>query len=159
MISEHPQKRLVIRIPSGSLRFRDPAFSEPVVAEQADMTIDLGNARRTDQLGYPPEPTRTDQARLDLVGKFSRAEIDASGEHDLELSLKAARWPWTLTSPLIESRGELTGAIERKAAAGAHLARPVTRPWSDLAAVGSISGGRYPSRRTSPGAMEGRRGR
>ena len=42
VISDHPQKRLVIRIPSGSLRFRDPAFSEPVIAEHADMTINLG---------------------------------------------------------------------------------------------------------------------
>ena len=42
VISEHPKKRLVIRIPDGTLRLRDPAFSEPVVAEKADMTIDLG---------------------------------------------------------------------------------------------------------------------
>ena len=33
VIKDHPEKRIVIRIPTGSLRFRDPAFSEPVVAE------------------------------------------------------------------------------------------------------------------------------
>src|SRR5262249_15570967 len=38
VISEHPKKRIVIRIPDGTLRLRDPAFSEPVVAQEADLT-------------------------------------------------------------------------------------------------------------------------
>ena len=52
---------------------------------------------------------------------YSRADIDSSGEHDLELSLKAANWPWTLTSPcdrfarrvnrLARQAGESSGSI------------------------------------------------
>ena len=90
VISEHPRKRLVIRIPSGSLRFRDPAFSEPVIAEQAEMTINLGML--DEPIRWDIHLNRTDQAkRLDLVGKYSRAEIDSSGEHDVELVAQGRR--------------------------------------------------------------------
>src|SRR5262249_41692746 len=41
VIEEHPRKRLVIRIEDGRLRFRDPAFPEPVLADAADLTVDL----------------------------------------------------------------------------------------------------------------------
>jgi translocation and assembly module TamB len=138
VISDRPAKRIVIRIPNGSLRFRDPAFSEPVIAEQADMTIDLGML--DGPITWDIHLSRTGQAkRLDLVGKYSRAEIDSSGEHDVQLSLKAAQWPWTLTSPVIESRGELSGAIEGERQRGRiSLAGDATV--KDLAAVGSILG-------------------
>jgi translocation and assembly module TamB len=42
VISENPPKRLIIRMSDGSLRFRDPAFSEPVLAEHCDLSINLG---------------------------------------------------------------------------------------------------------------------
>ena len=125
VISEHPRKRILIRIPDGSLRFRDPAFSEPVVAEKADLTIDLGmlsepinwdiHLQSNRRLARPARPRRKSD---------TAAEIDASGQHDIELSLKAAGWPWTLTSPVIESRGELSGRIEgNQTAQGKDLAR------------------------------------
>ena len=57
----------------------------------------------------------------------------------MQLSLKAAQWPWTLTSPVIESRGELSGAIEGERQHGRiSLAGDATV--KDLAAVGSILG-------------------
>ncbi len=111
VISDHPKKRLVIRVPSGSLRFRDPAFAEPVVAEQAEMTINLGMLN--EPIRWDIHLIRADQEkRLNLVGMYSRADIDPQGEHDLALSLKATKWPWTLTSPWIESRGQLNGALD-----------------------------------------------
>jgi translocation and assembly module TamB len=138
VISEHPKKRLVIRIPSGSLRLRDPAFSEPVVAQQADLTINLGMLN---------EPIRWDihlnkadaEKRLDLVGMYSRAEIDPTGEHDVELSLKATSWPWTLTSPRIESRGELNGALEGRRKLG-RISTEGDATVNQLVALGPIVG-------------------
>ena len=138
VIKEHPDKRLVIRIPTGSLRFRDPAFSEPVIAERADITIDLGML--DEPIRWDIHLKRTDQSRrLDLVGVFSRADIDSSGAHDLELALKAIRWPWSLTSPVIEARGELSGSIEGRRKLG-RISLEGDANVSDLAAVGSILG-------------------
>ena len=42
VISEHPPVRIVIRIDDGRLRFRDPAFTDPVVADKATILLDLG---------------------------------------------------------------------------------------------------------------------
>jgi translocation and assembly module TamB len=138
VIKEHPEKRLVIRIPTGSLRFRDPAFSEPVIAERADMTIDLGML--DEPIRWDIHLTRTDQSRrLDFVGEFSRADIDSNGQHDVELALKAMRWPWTLTSPLIEARGELSGAIDGRQKLG-RISLEGDASVTGLAAVGSILG-------------------
>ncbi len=136
VIKDHPEKRIVIRIPTGSLRFRDPAFSEPVIAERADMTINLG--RLNEPVRWDIHLSRTDERRrLDLVGEFSRSEIDSNGEHDVELALKAAQWPWTLTSAVIESRGELTGSVQ----GGRRLGRIRVEgdaTVNDIAAVGSL---------------------
>ncbi len=138
VISEHPPKRLVIRIPSGSLRFRDPAFSEPVVAEQAEMTINLGMLN--EPIRWDIHLNRTDQEkRLDLVGMYSRAEIDSSGEHDLELSLTAANWPWTLTNPWIDSRGQLNGALAGRRKLG-RISIEGDATVNDLVALGPIIG-------------------
>ena len=41
VIAEHPRTRLVIRVVHGRLRFRDPAFPEPVIADHADIMLDL----------------------------------------------------------------------------------------------------------------------
>ena len=138
VISEHPKKRIVIRIPSGSLRYRDPAFSEPVVAEQADMTINLGMLN--EPVRWNIHLSRTGGTkRLDLLGSYSRAEIDQAGRHDLDLSLKAASWPWTLTSPVIEAHGELSGTIKGQRRLG-RIATSGDAAVTDLAAVGSILG-------------------
>ena len=141
VISEHPKKRLVIRIPDGSLRFRDPAFSEPVIAENADMTINLG--RLYEPIVWDIHLTRSTQpapgGRLDLRGAYSRAEIDARGDHDLELSLAAKGWPWTLENSMIEGRGELSGTIEGQRRMG-RISLSADAIVNDLLAVGPILG-------------------
>jgi translocation and assembly module TamB len=138
VISDHPRKRLVIRIPSGSLRFRDPAFSEPVVAEQADMTINLGMLN--EPIRWNIHLIRADhEKRLDLVGMYSRAEIDPRGEHDLALSLKATKWPWTLTSPWIDSRGKLNGTLDGQRTLG-RISVEGDATVSELVALGPVLG-------------------
>jgi translocation and assembly module TamB len=138
VISDHPKKRLVIRVPSGSLRFRDPAFAEPVIAEQADMTINLGMLN--EPIRWDIHLIRADQEkRLNLVGMYSRAEIDPQGEHDLALSLKATKWPWTLTSPWIESRGQLNGALDGRRTLG-RISVEGDASVNELVALGPVLG-------------------
>ena len=58
VISEHPPIRLKIDIENGRLRFRDPSFFEPVVADQARFRLDLGR-------GYGQSPGTSSLKRLD----------------------------------------------------------------------------------------------
>ena len=75
VIDEYPKTGLVIRIRGGSLRFRDPTFSEPVVADKCDLTIDLSVSSQP--INWDIHLTRNDTpegpARLDLAGEYSRA--------------------------------------------------------------------------------------
>ena len=41
IIREHPEHRLLIEIEGGRLRFRDPALAEPIVADRADIRLDI----------------------------------------------------------------------------------------------------------------------
>jgi translocation and assembly module TamB len=113
VISEYPPIRLVIRVENGRLRFRDPAMPEPVVAGHARVDLDLG--RLTGPItwkiqlanGKAPE----DSSHLEIVGDYSRALVDSKGRHDLTLSLKGSRWPWTLANSVIQSSGEFSGLL------------------------------------------------
>jgi translocation and assembly module TamB len=113
VISEYPQVRLKIWIENGRLRYRDPLFSDPVVADQARFVLDLGRLSEpiTWDIQLANAQKAGDPARLGIVGKFSRAQLDSAGRHDLELAIKGMRWPWTLANSLVQTRGELTGTI------------------------------------------------
>ena len=76
--------------------------------------LDLGRTFRADHLGHPARQNARDPrpARLGIVGSYSRDEVDPSGRHDLTLSLKGSRWPWTLANALVQTRGELTGKLD-----------------------------------------------
>jgi translocation and assembly module TamB len=114
VISEHPPVRLVIRIDDGRLRFRDPAFTDPVVADKADIVLDLG--RDSEPIHWNLQLAQTDangkSGHMRIEGKYSRSDVGPSGQHDLSLALKGSRWPWTLANSLVQARGELTGNLE-----------------------------------------------
>ena len=114
VISEHPPVRLVIRIDDGRLRFRDPAFADPVVADKADILLDLGRDSEPITWKLKLAQTRANgQANgLEINGTYSRSELGPTGQHDLILALKGKRWPWTLANSLVHARGELTGKLD-----------------------------------------------
>ena len=120
VISEHPPIRLKIAVEDGRLRYRDPAFMEPVVADKARIILDLG--RNSEPITWDIELAKTqanaEPARLGLVGNFSRAQADPAGRHDLTLAINGARWPWTLASALVQARGELTGKVDGERVTG-----------------------------------------
>ncbi len=114
VISEHPPVRLVIRIDDGRLRFRDPAFTDPVVADKANIVLDLG--RDSEPITWNVRLAQTQASgkpsSMGIEGNYSRADVGPSGQHDLTLALKGSRWPWTLANSLVQGRGELTGNLE-----------------------------------------------
>jgi translocation and assembly module TamB len=120
VISEHPPVRLVIRVDDGRLRFRDPAFTDPVVANKANIVLDLG--RNSDPIHWNlqlAQPQVNGQpSRMEIEGNYSRSDVGPSGQHDLVLALKGTRWPWTLANSLVQARGELTGNLDAKVQAG-----------------------------------------
>ena len=97
----------------------------PVVADKADILLDLG--RDYEPITWDIQLAQTqangEPGRLDIEGNYSRADVDPSGQHDLTLSLKGTRWPWTLANSLIQARGELTGKLDGQIAAGTRAAR------------------------------------
>jgi hypothetical protein len=114
VISEHPRIRIIANIQNGRLRFRDPLFSEPVISEQSHFFINLGRHYEPITWDFQLAQGREQDGprRLGIVGKYSRADIDKAGRHDLSLALKGSRWPWTLANSMIKTQGDLTGDID-----------------------------------------------
>jgi translocation and assembly module TamB len=114
VLSEHPPVRLIIQIPDGRLRFRDPLFPEPVVADRADIWLNLG--RNVEPIVWKIDLARKngkgEDCRLGITGSSSRSEFDSEGHNDLELALKGTRWPWTLAGLGLESRGAFSGTFD-----------------------------------------------
>jgi translocation and assembly module TamB len=141
VISEHPPKRLIIRIPDGRLRFRDPLFPEPVIAEAANVWLDLGVDH--EPIVWKIDLARTDAAgeacKLRITGRSSRADFDSKGRNDLTLALEGERWPWTLAGPGIESRGALSGTLSAERRAGRWLTAG-DAGLTNLVAVGQLIG-------------------
>jgi hypothetical protein len=114
IIEEHPRRQLIIQVEHGSLRFRDPALPEPVVADEAEILLDLpvdpgpiewtiALARTAGERGL---------GRIELKGSYDRSVPDAAARGDARISVKAARWPWALAASGIAARGNLDGTIE-----------------------------------------------
>ena len=76
VISEHPQVRLIIRVNNGRLRFRDPLFTDPVVADSAQVDLNLGRNSepitwdiRLAQKQAKGEPAKLDIAEVQPCGR------------------------------------------------------------------------------------------
>ncbi len=141
VISEHPPQRFIIQIPDGRLRFRDPLFPEPVVADLASIWLDLGVD--SEPVVWKIDLGRTTAARetgkLRITGSSSRSEFDSKGRNDLTLALEGTRWPWTLAGRGIESRGAFSGTFDAQRRAGRWLIAGDLGV-TDLVAIGDLIG-------------------
>ncbi len=137
VISDHPAVRLVIRIEDGRLRFRDPAFTDPVVAGNANIVLDLGRDSEpiTWNLQLAQTQANGQPSRMEIEGYYSRSQVDPSGQHDLSLSLKGSRWPWTLANSRVQGRGELTGNLDAQIQTG-HVRIECDATITNLVAIG-----------------------
>jgi hypothetical protein len=113
LIVEHPRRRLIIEIPDGRLRFRDPALAAPVLADVADIHLDL--TRGWEPITWKIKLARAlppaESGQLAIEGSLSRAEIDSRGNHDLTLAITGSTWPLALRSWGFQSRGDLSATI------------------------------------------------
>jgi hypothetical protein len=140
ILSDHPERELIIAIDHGRLTFHDPAFLEPVEAESAkillDITAEPGPVTWTIALARAAADGTP--RRFDVKGSYTRPADEASGEGDTTIAVKASRWPWTLAIAGIEARGDLDGTVD----AGWHSGRSVCSgavTVRDLAANGTGS--------------------
>ena len=139
VISEHPSIRLIIRVENGRLRFRDPLFTDPVVADSAQFDLNLGRNLEPIQwdIKLAQSEANGQRSKLDLLGTYSRADVDSSGRHDLTLALEGSEWPWTLANTVIQARGDLTGKLDAQRRAGRlHIVGDATL--TNLVAIGDI---------------------
>jgi hypothetical protein len=120
ILIEHPRHRLLIQVEHGRLRFRDAALPEPILADAAQILLDV--TADPNPIGWNIVLARTqadrESGRLELSGSYSRAEVDPSGRHDWTVSLKGSRWPWTVAGAGIRSRGDFDGTIDAHRRAG-----------------------------------------
>ena len=109
IIREHPKHRLLIEIEGGRLRFRDPALAEPILADRADIRLDIPrdpqpvewNVVLGHDAGDGKEPARA----------VFKGSVHRPGDGGATVSLEASRWPWALELAGGVARGELDGRI------------------------------------------------
>ena len=139
IIREEPEIRLVVAITGGRLRFRDAVLTEPFLAEEADIHLDV-----------PPNPRPVE---FDLTfksyadggrepGRIAfKGSVHRPGNGDASVTLSVSRWPWAVAAAGVATRGELDAGLtaERKesrwAIAGDLNARDLTAAGTDPAST------------------------
>src|SRR5262249_36167749 len=109
IIHEHPERRLLITVERGRLRFRDPAFPELLVADAADIVLDLPVDPQPIEwtISLVRNGVAAEPGRLEWKGSYPRSALGAPGRGDARISLRAARWPWALAALGVEARGSI----------------------------------------------------
>ena len=139
-----PRREIVVKIEDGRLRFRDRAFAEPVVADKADILLDIAAdpGPITWKIALVHTLPAGDPGRFDVSGSFTRPPDDSPGDGDVTLAVKATRWPWTLALAAVEARGDLEAAIDAEPSIGTavqHRFRhgpELVREWHGLEGLG-----------------------
>jgi translocation and assembly module TamB len=118
-----PRTQVKIVVQQGRLRFRGAPVTGPLVAEPADVTLEIGPAPRpiTWQLDLmqsrPANGPAGPQASLAISGRFERWwEQDAAGQppgppKDLEVKLRGRQWALALDGAGLAARGLLDGGL------------------------------------------------
>ena len=107
-----PDTTLRIVVPDGRLRFRSPALPEPVVANHASITVQIPEnplpVKWWAKLANVPE--NAPRNSLEMEGRFWPPSAPG-GAAELEISLEALRWPWTVERGGVIASGTLDGKI------------------------------------------------
>jgi translocation and assembly module TamB len=115
VIKDHPPIRLIVKFDHGKLRYRDPLFAEPVLSDDSEIELDLGMDLQpiswSIALNRPGE-AGAGASQLEIQGEYSRANVATDGQHELALSLKGKRWPWSIAKDDLKSTGQFSGSIE-----------------------------------------------
>lgn len=142
ILRKDPKLDLRIVVVGGRLRLRSAGVPEPILADQADLTIHLPPAPRpmtwNVALAHGADPGRA--ATLALEGQYQRWDEDRGQPADLTLSVKGSAWPWTIAGSKLHARGVLHGelSLDRR---GGHWASTGDVRITDLDAAGSVLAG------------------
>ena len=114
ILGDDPDRTILVRISNGTLRFQQEGLAEPFLADSAHIELDL-NAypqpiawrMKLAQSGNEAQP-----GSLQIEGSMSRRKEGQSSPADLELSIRADRWPWRYRTSEIDAQGMLAGTID-----------------------------------------------
>ncbi|MDR3634606.1 MAG: hypothetical protein P4L84_12445 [Isosphaeraceae bacterium] len=113
LLAPNPALDLTIVVERGRLRFRSEGMPEPVLADQADVTLHLAAAPRPltwrVELAQGADPGRG--GTLAIEGLYDRWRKTATVPSDVQVRIKASAWPWTLAAADVSGRGRLFGAL------------------------------------------------
>ncbi len=109
--SPDPTRDVTIRVPQGSLRYRDPFLAEPAVADMVDLTI---------RVPYAPSPVTWSakfghgDASLECQGDFD-AWVSKGGPPrtpELQIGVVGKRWPFVARTAGLDAFGRLDGSLD-----------------------------------------------
>ena len=145
IISDRPKRTVLIRVVEGTLRFRVEGLSEPILADSANIELDL-NAFPGPvawRMKLARTVGRTDPGHVQVEGSMSRQKAENGLPVELTLAIKGDRWPWAYARPGIDARGIFGGTIDARHELGKwSLAGDVQL--HDLVASGSALAGDTP---------------
>jgi hypothetical protein len=110
VIQEEPEHRVVIEIRRGRLRFRDPALVEPIVADEADLRLDI--PPRSRPVEWTLELARHGGSDQDLSRVSFKGSVYRPGEGCASIALDISRWPWAVSVAGVVAHGELDAAAK-----------------------------------------------
>jgi hypothetical protein len=110
ILRDKPERQLIIKIDRGRLTIHDQAMPEPVVADRADILLDI--AADPGPITWSVALTQKEAGHLDVTGSHTRPSDDDEGEGDTTLAVKASRWAWTATVAGTSARGVLDATID-----------------------------------------------
>ncbi len=110
ILRDKPERQLIIKIDRGRLTFHDRSMPEPVVADRADILLDI--AADPGPVTWSVALTQKEAGRLDVTGSHTRPSDDDEGQGDTTLAMKASRWAWTATLAGASARGTLDATID-----------------------------------------------
>lgn len=104
IIREEPELRLVVEIPAGRLRFHGAGLAEPIVADQADIRLEI-----------PPAPRAVIwnvALRRDATGEPDtvafKGSVHRPGQGDASVSLDVSHWPFAVLTAGNPVKGALS---------------------------------------------------
>lgn len=114
ILSDRPKNTLLIRIPDGKLRFRHEGLEPPIVADRAEIHLDLNAYPRP--IAWDMKLTRTAgtavEGTVKLEGRMSHDKSPGGAPLELDLSILGDRWPWQLSKDSIDAQGVFSGTLE-----------------------------------------------
>lgn len=112
VLGRDPRTDLHIRVPDGRLRLRIAGQPVPVIAQKADLTLDIPAAPSDLRWRLRLNNGAGQQAEaLELRGEYERWGGKGRPAGDLAVDIQGQRWPWEVNVREVNAAGRLEGAL------------------------------------------------